>query len=49
LDNASNTVGEITVLLFGIFDTVDMFWDWKLYLYVCGKEVVAVKHCEYCS
>ena len=27
LDNASDTSGEFTVLLFGIFDTVDIFWD----------------------
>jgi hypothetical protein len=47
LDNASDTVGEFAVLLFGIFDTVDVFWDWKLYSYVCDKEVVAVKHCAY--
>jgi len=48
LDNASNTAGEFTVLLFGIFDIVDVFWDWKLYSFVCGKEVV-VKHCAYCG
>jgi hypothetical protein len=47
LYNASNTVGELTVLLFGTFDTVDVFRDWKLYSYVCGKEGVAVKHCAY--
>jgi hypothetical protein len=41
----SDTVGEFTVLLSGVFDIVDMFWDWKLYSYVCGKEVVVVKHC----
>jgi hypothetical protein len=47
LDNASGTFGEFTVLWFAIFDTVDMFWDWKLH--VCGKEVVAVKHCSNCG
>jgi hypothetical protein len=30
MDNASDTAGEITVLLFGIFDTVDVFWYWRL-------------------
>jgi len=40
-------VGEFTVLLSGIFDIVGMFWDWKLYSYVSGEEVVAVKHCTY--
>jgi hypothetical protein len=49
LDNASDIVGEFTVLSFEIFDTVDVFWYWTLYLYVCGKEVVAVKHCAYCG
>jgi hypothetical protein len=39
--------GEFTVLLSGIFDIVGMFWDWKLYSYVCSEEVVAVKHCTY--
>jgi hypothetical protein len=35
-------LGEFTVLLFGIFDTVDVFWYWRLQSYICGKEVVAV-------
>jgi hypothetical protein len=47
LDNASDTVGEFAVPFFGISDTVDVFWDWTLYSYFCGKEVVAVKHCTY--
>jgi len=49
LDNASDTFGEFTVFLFGIYDAEDMFWAWKLYSHVCGKEVVAVKHCAYCE
>lgn len=49
LYNTSNTAGEFTALLFGIFDTVDVFWVWKLYSYACGKEVVVVTHYAYCG
>jgi hypothetical protein len=47
LDTVSDIFGEFTVLLFGIFDSVNTFWDWKLY--ICSKEVVAVKHCACCG
>jgi hypothetical protein len=51
LDNASDTVGECTVIYlfvyFGIFVTVIVFWDWPLFSYFYGKEDVAVKHCTY--
>lgn len=30
LDDASDTVGEFTVLLLGTVETVDVFWCWRL-------------------
>jgi hypothetical protein len=42
-------LGGFAVLLFGIFDTLDVFWYWKLLSFVCGKEVFAAKHCACCG